>query len=251
MKIILICLFLFSFKSESKTLNNLAKRWVGLQSIENINSKISQGKPIVMPKGTIQYLFTVAFFDRGFNLNYDCIYYKVPFDGEKGIFFVTKNYTDIRCMEYSDYDSSFIQHKVKLLSFEVDKGVIIDTGKEKISFLKLPLKVASNVSEVMLKPRRKLENGEICEEVDDECNVKKSQCNQCKNGFYPVIKSACQKKYTKRCGPSNCGNSGWPACIRGYVASKYKLDYCINDSPLAFCRPGLKVLCIDGELVCR
>jgi hypothetical protein len=49
-----------------------------------------------------------------------------------------------------------------------------------------------------------------------------------------------------------CGRAGFPACIRGYVASKLDPNaFCINDSPVGFCQKGLRVVCLNNQLMCE
>lgn len=259
MKFILLILIFFT-SCEATNIHNekILTRWISLQKIVKINPKIEQKKPIIKPKATIQYLFAVAFYDRSFELNYDCIYYEIPLNDEMGKLLIQKNYSDEICPDYPTKEIIYESLNVKDLNFELKEqnmflSLQYKDDKEKnqeMIFRKMPLKISSSVSEVFSKKPAILKDNEICEKVSDDCKVTNPRCDNCKNSFFPIINSACKTNYSKVCGPNNCGTKGNPACIRGYAASKYDLDYCINDSPIGFCEGDLRVMCINNTLIC-
>ncbi len=130
-----------------------------------------------------------------------------------------------------------------IIKFDIDKRTIeIKLEKNKYAFLK------QSVS----KDLNKLKNGEYCFQVDDQCNIQiPNLCSLCPFASYPIINSNCKKKASMKCGNIQCGHKNAPACITGWAASDYQLDFCINDSPLGYCKKGLRVFCENNELICR
>ncbi len=94
----------------------------------------------------------------------------------------------------------------------------------------------------------------ICHRVDSECKeVSPNICNRCQYGWFPGASGvSCKGGGTKYCRPNTCGEKGMPACPRGLNHRTYKSeDVCMPDSPNAFCRDGLRVVCNERkELIC-
>ncbi|MCK5883208.1 MAG: hypothetical protein KAG61_05930 [Bacteriovoracaceae bacterium] len=99
-------------------------------------------------------------------------------------------------------------------------------------------------------------NGEAisCHRVSSDCEtVDPNICNRCRYGWFPGASGiSCPQGGTKYCRPNQCGERGMPACPRGIEHRRYKIeDICIADSPAAFCRAGLRVICTaKKELIC-
>lgn len=98
--------------------------------------------------------------------------------------------------------------------------------------------------------QEKVNQGEVCFQVDDDCQEIKDNCDLCPVGTYYIKANRCSKKYNRVCGIDNCGVRGNYACIRGHIASEV-IDYCIQDSPMGFCSDGSRVACVNGILICE
>lgn len=99
---------------------------------------------------------------------------------------------------------------------------------------------------------KKLTDNYFCYKVNNECEtIQENICDLCLSSFYPVVSSNCRRKRSFMCGENKCGQINEPACIRGFKAVELELDYCMNDSPVAYCRDGLRVMCVNNLLICR
>jgi hypothetical protein len=123
---------------------------------------------------------------------------------------------------------------------------------------KFPFKTQSLDSDILFttikdSKVRPLQPGDVCQKVSVDCLPEINLCFFCPSkSIHYRVASNCQKNYIRKyCGYRICGEKGNPACIRGRKASEFYEHYCINDSPLGFCKPGLRVVCEDGELWCR
>lgn len=252
----LLTLLFISCGQQENLKDILESRWFGIDKVLAFNDKLIQNKKILHPKGTTQYLFTVAFYDQNFKLNYDCAYYKVPIENEDAILIVHKNLLNPKCPTFPK-ETNLIKQKVKNFTFAIntpENHAELKYQNEKnikLVFPKKPIKLTSNILESSESDNDLLSDYTICEQVDDECRIIMSNCIKCKNSFFPIVNSKCISNYSKMCGRINCGEIGEPACIRGFVTSKVNSEYCINDSPVGFCNPGLRVICVNETLVCR
>jgi hypothetical protein len=275
----LLILFSCQQNSQSEIAGKLYTRWLGGIDIINIHENIKQGESIKEPRGTWQQLFTVVFYDRSFQKQYDCVYYQVPSDGEAGVWGVVFNGYESKCsaipakkdLERSEifnfaYKLNRIQSHESHIELFVDQNKLefrlsnFSNGKIQNRMLGnsviesqfTGLRVSSPVDPLAEPVEKKLGDGTICHEPDNSCESQINyQCDQCENGWYEVVASECPTSFKKVCGQDPCGQKGSTACVRGYVATGYKLNYCINDSPVGFCNEGFRVYCFNKELVCR
>ena len=93
----------------------------------------------------------------------------------------------------------------------------------------------------------------LCQRVDDQCRViGKSRCDQCRYGYFPVVGNRfCPQGGTYACGPNFCGQANWPACWRGFEATKNEqVQLCQDESTAGYCYAGRTTMCRDGILFC-
>lgn len=95
-----------------------------------------------------------------------------------------------------------------------------------------------------------IKEGDICYQLDEDCNVSVDNCEKCPVGTYYIKNSKCSRALTKVCGIDRCGEKGQAACVRGKIASGIE-DYCIQDSPYGFCANDLRVACVNNKLICE
>lgn len=212
-------------------------RW---SSVFKIEEKHKSGK----------VFYTLYLYDQNFKVIKECVQYK-----KQNIYIEEMNKRDV-CGESLKSPEKII-HDV--FNFEVklnekDKVLIInkDSKSERIKLLALN----SDSFKVSFAPpslnSHLLGSGEICFDVGNDCSVKiDKNCSLCEYGVYEVIASSCKNALRLYCGKASCGTKGAPACIRGYRSTNYSGAYCINDSPIAFCRGKSRVVCIEGELRCN
>lgn len=278
--ILLVLLALLpAMASEVHFFDNLSYRWMGASRFELINKNITYGESISKPQGTWQTLGAVYVKNSNFSEHKDCLFYYVPLEEKPGVLkikFLRKNQ---RCEDFLHQEGSLLLEGIYNLGLEVreeynsDFHLRIridekkydykfpnfskrDLGSDKLSngvmksqFHGIEVGVPVNT---IVEDEVQLKDGEICFDVNDACEVTMSfRCDQCENSSYPVIASACSQKFRQVCGVNNCGTKDTPACIRGYVSTGYKLDYCINDSPIGFCAEGLRVTCFNNQLFCK
>lgn len=285
MRLISLALLLFLTScTESHDSNEFRKkvyeRWSGAKTIHSIHPYIKQGESIKRPRGTWQKLFAVSFYDTRFEIQYDCLYYRVPTSEMPGMLAVTFNTQSSSCSDGPPSKVDLSWEGIYNFSYEIALNIptkyhlklMVDEFKLLFDFMNFKLqqynhelasnsvkkgrmtgvKVSSVVRPVGHKSTTKLTDGVLCHGVDKSCKtLQEFRCDQCENGWYEIISSDCPSQYNKICGQDDCGKRGRPACIRGRVATDYKLEYCINDSPIGFCDKGLRVFCNANQLVCR
>jgi hypothetical protein len=260
--------------------NILYQRWLGATTIHSIHPYIKQNESIKRPRGTWQKLFAVSFYDRSFEIQHDCLYYRVPTQQLPGKLVVTFNANNSLCNEAPPEKFDITKDQIYNFSYEISLNLqsknhlklMIDETEMLFDFINLNsqaynfelashsiqkgrmtgLKVSSPVNSITESNLLKLADGVLCHGIDKNCKTRSNyRCEQCESGWYEVVSSDCPSQYNKICGQDNCGKRGQPACIRGRVSSEYKLGYCINDSPIGFCDEGLRVYCNANQLVCR
>ena len=100
----------------------------------------------------------------------------------------------------------------------------------------------------------------LCHDFDKTCKEKMPfQCERCRYGWFEVVGYGCAQGGRKFCGRNRCGQRGQPACLRGFrhIVDSLSLEkkrgpLCRDDSPMAFCQIGLRVICDSRRiLVCR
>lgn len=272
MNYILIVIFLlFSCTNSTREFlevkNALFVRWSGAIEVTQLNPHLKKKEKIITPVATIQHLFSLGFLDVNFNKNYDCVYYEI-LSKDVGNLIFTKNKTNATCPLYPKEETVIFKSLVKNFIFNFENQTLTIANDKDQFILKLneriktnsfgahsrnvPLIVTSPIkTKNISKAQELIADGEICQKIGDECLIEFSKCDLCQNGFYPIIDNACPKSYTKICGNNDCGKLNMPACIRGYISTKFQLNYCINDSPIGFCDKEYRVMCINNRLICR
>lgn len=255
------------------------KRWMAATHIKWKSPHYKQDQKILKPEGTWQPIIEVEFIDLNFTEVSDCLFYKVPENTDDGEIKVVANRSRVECKDLVAEDGyanikgiinfgyeSFIKIKDK-----VQLVLKVDTDRLKYQFLNLKdttsdmklldssvdktvvtgAQISSEVNYKVNIPD--LPEGTVCYDVNDKCEVVvKDKCKRCKFGAYKSISSKCDRSFRKTCGMNKCGQKNQVACIRGYIASGLEPDaYCINDSPVGFCGKGLRVVCLNGTLVCE
>lgn len=153
---------------------------------------------------------------------------KISFDFKKVLIKIDQEKIEVPLINFKQRENKKFSHHIKVNShgsFEISTGL----GGEKTQWLK---------------------DGDICYETDDDCQLVMDNCDMCPYGTYYIKNNQCKNNLTKVCGIDNCGERGQYACIRGPIASNIK-EYCMPDSPFGFCKPGLRVVCINGVLTCE
>lgn len=282
-KIILLILILFVGCSpkgeESSFYLETNARWMAGTKIKWASEHYQEDTRILKPQGSWQPILEIEFLDRSFNKVSDCLFYRVPNDERRGELKIVANRSYVNCIDligeegYTSLDGiiNFGYETSKDLRAKSHLVLKVDTERLKYQFLnyenlhqeyklldssvdKSFLTGIQITSEVDYKIHRsELKIGDICLDIDDDCNEKvKDQCDRCPYGNYHVIASKCKNKFRRYCGMDKCGRAGFPACIRGYVASKLDPNaFCINDSPVGFCQKGLRVVCLNNQLICE
>ena len=249
---------------------SLKMRWIsGVDIISN--EKIKQDELIDEPRGTLIRVFELIFLDKNFLLHKDCVVYKVPRKGETGeLSVIALKYRD-KCDDRLFDKKIFEIENIYNFSYKLDlNNLFLNIDENKFQF-KLKNKILSydyqlfdtskNKSEepgVLIsffdskESGYKLKNDDICFDTNDKCEqMMPDLCHLCPDRVIPVISNKCQNKTRKYCSMKNCGIPGGPACIRGLKGSAYLGDYCIADSPIAYCLKPSRVICVEGELLCR
>ncbi len=254
LKIILISL-LFNEISLAAKLNieKLRKRW---QSAFEVN-KLYEGSfdsSIKEPVDTLQPIIEILYYGRNFHPVKDCLFFSVPKKNEQGILKITQTKINNNCMNSILEKWEFKQDGIFNFGISLSKEKIILNIDQKSIQLNTPFnnKDSKLAWKEVIGRQYSVNDDEFCFKVDNKCSIEiKNRCDFCLNGHYSLISSSCSKLYNKKCGKIECGTKGNYACIRGFKTVGRIKDYCINDSPVGFCRDGSRVLCINKELVCR
>lgn len=264
---------------QSKFYVETSQRWMAATQISWISEYYKADEKILKPKGTWQPIMQINFIDQNFNEVNDCLFYYVPKEGDGGELKVIANRSNIECSEligeeeYAsikgiinfgyEYDFSITRKENLILKVDTQRFVYNflnmtqnQYAKEKLSSsMKLQKNIAATItSRVNYKVSfNGLKDGEICFDVADDCTeLVSNKCNRCKYYSYQVIASKCKSKFRRICGMDQCGTKDQPACLRGYIAAGISSgNYCINGSPLGICQLGLKVVCVNGTLICE
>lgn len=230
---------------------SLAHRWKGIHDVK-INRKIKPSLPIDEPVGTNLKILEVYINGANFKPLKDCVFYQVPNAKKTGVLYLHRLQINEDCNDYILNMETEKKQEIYNFAFELKENklqLFIDSQT-----LEFPTQKKSifEVSTTNIISRFELKNQDHCYQVDDKCKVvMKNRCDLCPKSFINVIETNCQTDYSKICVDHSCGNKNQPACIRGWKASQLKLDFCIADSPVGFCNPGLRVFCEAGRLVCK
>ncbi|MAZ49990.1 MAG: hypothetical protein CME65_15615 [Halobacteriovoraceae bacterium] len=251
---VLLSLLLFISVGSAQALEfeeTLIHRWKSLVSVK-LNPRIKQGSPLEEPVGTSLKVFEVKLNAKNFRPLKDCVFYQVPSSDQTGTLYLHQAKMQESC---EDYLLDFEQLKKEGLynfAFELTSKklkLFLDSKVVSFSLPKDPMVLVSTLSD---ESQYKLKNRDICYQVDDQCEVlKKNDCDFCPKSVLNIIDSNCKTDFSKICADFGCGGMNQPACIRGWSATSFKLDYCIPDSPIGFCKPGLRVFCESARLICK
>lgn len=251
MYVLLISLLIATSASAAEFSQMLSKRWADIRDVR-ANEMLARGKSISEPKGADIQVLEVYLNGANFKPIKDCVLFHIPSVREPGVIYWHQTQIDQPCEDYILETKTFKKEEVYNFGFNLDEKELVLL----IDSTRLNFKISDNknylVSSSTLESNLDLNNGDICYQVDDKCKViQKNKCDACPKSFLNVVESNCFSDYSKVCSDKSCGEKDQPACIRGRVSTGYKLNYCIPDSPIAFCREGLRVFCEADRLVCK
>jgi hypothetical protein len=245
------------------------KRWSSAFEIK-VDSHFSSGVPIKEPKGTYQSIMEIKYLDRNFQIHKDCVLYRVPNEKLQGELKVVEvevkevcrdnilEPSNIKIMKIFNFGFKLKKQKLDLLIdtktisytlYNLENGepsTLYDSGETKTAYPGIFISFNNKANGVNLL------NGDICFDVDEQCNpIQRNICHLCPGSVIEVITDKCPSMYRRYCKDSICGDKGQAACIRGVKASGYTGPICIPGSPVGFCQKPYKVFCENGELICR
>lgn len=259
----IILLFLFSFHVCA---NNLERYLLSTFEIEKLIQKELSSDILKLPPGTHHSLLKFNTYDLNFNQKMFCLNLRVSEKVEPGELYlvsIKENCEESLMAKNKLWKSPYYNFEISL---EGNKFyLLMDDKKIKFSLInkkelkntKFSSHVAQNsfgsveigLSQGGITPM-KIKDGEICKQVNDDCEIVFAKCDQCLGGSYYFKNNSCTKAYSKVCGINNCGVRGEVACLRGSVSTGLK-DYCIQDSPIGFCSDGSRVACVNETLICE
>lgn len=247
---VLLLAILFSSFAHANLLEHIEQRWQGSRSIE-INPRLTPGETIKKPAAVHLKILEVTIYGKDFGLIKDCLFYRVPSKDKSGLLYLHSVYKQEDCDSQITLPAKMQKNEIYNLGIEnFSGGVLLQIDTKEIPIIsrsKTPSLLISLVEESGHQPYVKL-----CYQVDDQCRVvQKDLCEFCPQGAYPVITSACRSAYSKVCARETCGEKNGFACIRGYQATQYRENYCVSDSPVAYCKGGLRVFCENDKLICK
>lgn len=279
MKFIIFLLIFISCLNQKSThdenLETLLRRLSFSKEVFKINPNISQGVLISSPPDTWQLISKFKLKVTSETYLVDCLFYKVPTAKNAGILKLVSEKNGKSCDESYLEKGKIEVNKINKLSYLFKENILHLKLNDQNFKIKMP-----NIWEKTVKPKvfssdikndvsllgfglldyvpsevygeEILKENDYCHTYTNSCSEKIAyKCDKCPQGiFTEVVSSNCRDGYNKICGDFSCGGVGELACIRGFQASKFKLDYCINDSPVGFCDEGLRVYCRDDKLVC-
>lgn len=191
------------------------ERWFATFNIEKINNNYKDLTDIEKPKGTIQPLLRIYYYQGDFKKMSDCLFYKVSRvkDGELT---VVKNPKDLDCKKIilnksyakiTEIQNFGISTENDVLKLRVDEKIfkyklfnfskkrsqkVLSSSNEKSILFASPVK--ESVETVMLS------SGKICKAVKDDCSVEFDKCSSCTGGSFNIINSKCPTNYSRVCG---------------------------------------------------
>lgn len=270
-QIAIILIFIWAPKVYAQTefWQLVEKRWLAGSEI-NFSEYVEMGEEIRNPPGATIPLIEVKLKGRNFSTLRDCLVYQVPALGKSGTLQLISLPPKKSCQDMILIESrKLAQTNCYNLAFKFggrNLKVLQDTKSYVLEFFNLKNNTSKKIFDTSASTTKvpgveisfidelgeSLPDGEICFDVDDSCKeTVKNKCDECKLGSFPIIASGCSTKVRRYCGVKNCGLSGGPACIRGFISTGYTGPYCINDSPVAYCTPPARVVCLNEELLCR
>ncbi len=274
MRSLFICLFILLSCSQSQ--KNVSwesfyhwtyPRWIGTYALSEVSPYYAKGEIIQGPKETWQTLFAVNFYAKKVNKQVkDCVYF---YHSTPSLLKVVEN-VETTCLQAAVEAGRSVQVSQLSYKFHLQK-LVLRNAEMKLDYHFYNMKAAQqfelfqsnlgnkNESGLLIRSAidtqgsdhvKKLKEGDTCQQLGSNCELVQNQCDYCPNGFHQIIDSNCPRQGTRKCGLKNCGQRGELACPRGRKFSGYTGDYCIADSPLGICDKGLRVHCMDKQLIC-
>lgn len=226
------------------------KRWMAAVEIQQIEG-VKEGRSIKEPKNTALSVLDIILLREGKSLSKDCLFYHTPSSDKAGrLYVVSLKNVNNSCRDHI-LDRPLVQ-KNEIFNFgiKLEKKLTLLIDEKTIEY-------NTNIGEDTVFSilagvgGLKLKEGDICFDVNDQCQISQPDyCKFCPESTQRVITGNCPGIYRKYCKKKICGERNLPACIRGIKSTGYKTDICINDSPVGFCKNGLRVICKDNELIC-
>ncbi len=251
MYVLLISLFMVVSAHADEFSKELSRRWADIREVR-ANQMLVRGRSISEPKGADIQIMEVYLNGANFKPIKDCVLFRIPSEKEAGLIYLHQVQTSQSCEEYILNTETFKKEEVYNFGFNLDKReLVLLVDSQKLNF-----KIKDNknfmVSTSKLNSNLELKNGDFCYRIDDKCDViQKNNCDACPKSVLNIVENNCFNDYSKVCSDKSCGEKDQPACIRGRASTDYKLNYCIPDSPIAFCREGLRVFCEEDRLICK
>lgn len=230
------------------------------------------------PKNTWQLLFAIEYKDDQFQLQKDCLFYRIPGEQSGTLKIITSDvqlncedlifqkgdqeWKDLKALQFAiDEHRLFVQLTYKnfeLETWDVPMLSIFKNPEPKLNMSSseyrspkiIFLKSRTTNDKIRLTNSNSIKDGEICHSIGEDCNEKsKSQCMKCPQGWFEVPNGCPQSP--KYCGVHLCGFKNRPACTRGrhYTGIEKKFD-CRTDSSFAYCAKGLIVQCQGNLAYC-
>lgn len=251
-------------------------KWTNAIKIVDKHEFYTNHEIIARPINSWQTLFGILYHDPNLKTLKDCLYYKVPGNGEAGTLKIKAIPSDKACGEflYAAADQEWqglkaLQYSLddKLLSvsltnaqfqiekwdvplfnvFEHPEPKILMSSAEYRSPKVIYLTPYKGVATIRPEKGNPLADKKLCHDVNELCEEKTpSICSQCANGWYE-IPNGCPEG-PKYCGNLGCGLKSQPACRRGMMYQRVEKVYnCAEDSSFAYCSKGLTLQC-QGNL---
>ncbi len=268
-KIIWLSFLLMSFVCWGADISQIQKNWLGVYQVD-INPNLTAEKNISEPVNTHIRILSVNLHNQNFEGIKNCLVYKTPLNGKGGELKLLRMSLHDNCEDklldigeilvQNVFNFGFKQQRNRLTLFVDDKTWVFEFLNLAVakSYERYDKSFTTNkypglsLAFDIMKGEKQLEEGDICFDIDKNCNVtKKNICHLCPAGVLEVKAGACNKYYRRYCSDQTCGEKNQYACLRGSKAVNYRQDYCIAGSPVAFCKAPNQVICFNGELVCR
>jgi hypothetical protein len=230
------------------------KYWLSTYEVQK-NPRFPMKEIIKSPKGTYQNILSLFYYDSNQVLRKDCLIYYVPSEEKPGELKIISLNKFEKCEENFFTATKRTYQNIFNFTYELkDKELTLFVDEKEYQFT---LEGMDNKSPLFLSlieshSGTKLSEGDLCYDVDDQCQViKKDTCHLCPGKITQVVASGCQNDFRKYCLSKPCGKKQAPACIRGFKATGVKEKYCFVGSPVGFCRKPNRVYCENSELICR
>lgn len=267
-RIILILIWSLSAFASSN-LEQIKLKWIGAFDIK-INESLKPLEEINQPQNTWIEVGEVHYFDKNFSTKTDCILYNTPGKSSLGELKIIEKPMRKSCQDLIFEEGLYQAKNIRKLGYQL-KGntfsLIVDNYNIEFKYYnqlknsKFQLNKnrgsfsSQSVALVTLSSKDDgtiLKSGQLCFQIDDQCNiVKKDECRLCPNQVVAIKENNCSRLYSKICSDNPCGSRGQYACLRGQEFIGELKDYCLADSPIGYCQKGLRVFCENKRLICR